>query len=272
MVMIMENVIQVENLTFKYNKSLFKDFNLNVKEGEWLTIIGNNGSGKSTLLKVLIGLYKGEGTIKMNGIVINQTNYKEIRKEVGVVLENADNQFIAETVRKNLSFVLENLNWQKKDINQRINELAEEMNLTDILDCTPYQLNNSLKQRVIVAGALILKPKILILDEAFDNIDYSDKAFILQYLKNLNETSGLTIINMTHNAEESLYGHRLIIIDKGAIVLDQDIKNAFNDEKIFNRLGLPLPFIVNLSKKLKYYGLVDELMFDMEEVIDKIWR
>lgn len=270
---LMDSIISLKNINFYYkDKEIFKDFNLEIEKGSFTTIIGTNGSGKSTLVRIILGLLVCEGEIIINNNILNNENLKNIISKIGVVFENPDDQFVAETVMDDIAFSLENMNIEAKEIKSRINKISKLIGINDILEREPHSLSGGEKQLVALASALVTDPDILILDEAFTMIDTIDREKIYKILEKLNKISKITIINITHDMDEILYGKNLIVIDKGNIVLNGPKEYVFLEEKTFNKLGLKLPFMVELTTKLEYYGLIDHLVFDMEELVDLLWK
>lgn len=270
---LMDSIISLKNINFYYkDKEIFKDFNLEIEKGSFTTIIGTNGSGKSTLVRIILGLLVCEGEIVINNNILNNENLKNIISKIGVVFENPDDQFVAETVMDDIAFSLENMNIEAKEIKSRINKISKLIGINDILEREPHSLSGGEKQLVALASALVTDPDILILDEAFTMIDTIDREKIYKILEKLNKISKITIINITHDMDEILYGKNLVVIDKGNIVLNGPKEYVFLEEKTFNKLGLKLPFMVELTTKLEYYGLIDHLVFDMEELVDLLWK
>lgn len=268
----MENVITLNNVSFSYNdKQIFKNLNLNIRKGSYTSIIGPNGSGKSTLMKLIVGLYKAEGKISVSGIEMSQDTYKSIRSKVGIVFENPDNQFVAETVMDEIAFALENMQYDSKEIKARVREVGKLLDIESLMEKEPHSLSGGQKELVSLASALVIKPDILILDEALDMIDNNRREDVLNILTNLNK-EGLTIVNITHNSEELLYGSDIIVLNEGEIKDQGNTKDLLRKEKLFKNNGLELPFVVDLSYKLKYYGLVDDIVLDMDELVNLIWK
>lgn len=262
------NIIEVKNLNFKYNQNqIFKDFNLEIKESTFTTLIGLNGSGKSTLIKIISGILDFEGNIKIDNVPLNNENLNEIRKKIGIVFENYDNKFNHKKVIDNIAENIENT----KDRKKKIKELAEYLNITHLIGKNIHDLNESEKGLVMLAKSLVNRPKILILDEAFNRVNDKDKKMVYEKLKELNK-QGMTIINITHDMDDILYGNDVILIDNGNIILKGPKEEVLLEEKVFNKLNLELPFMASLSIKLKYYGLVDRLIFDMNEMVNEIWK
>lgn len=267
------DIIDIKNLNFKYSeKTVFYNFNLKLKKGSFTNIIGLNGSGKSTLIRIILGLIKYDGEIKVDNLELNDDNIKEIRKKIGVVFENSDNQFVAETVMDDIAFSLENLQLKSNHIKRKVREIANYIGITNLLDREPNTLSGGEKQLVALAAALVHEPKILILDEALTMVDIKFRKKIYSILEDSHKNKQMTIINITHDMEELLYGEDIVLIDNGNIILKGPKDEVLLEEKVFNSLNLELPFMVDLSIKLKYYGLVDKLIFDMDEMVDEIWK
>ena len=268
----MDNIISIKDVDFKYgDKVIFDKLNLDIKKGSFVSIIGPNGSGKSTLMKLIVGLYKADGEIIVDNTVMGQDTYKAIRSKIGIVFENPDNQFVAETVMDEIAFALENMNYDKKEIRERVREIGKLLDIESIMEKEPHNLSGGQKELVSLASALVLKPKILILDEAMDMIDNNKRDFVLSVLTNLNNI-GMTIINITHNSEELLYGTDIIVMNGGTVKDQGPTKELLRKEKLFKNNGLELPFVVDLSYKLKYYGLVDDIVLNMNELVNLIWK
>lgn len=265
-------MITIKNLMFKYqNKIIFDNVDFNIKKGEITSIIGPNGSGKSTLIKIIIGLYRYNGKIEINNIPLLKDNIKEIRKSIGVVFTNPDNQFVAETVMDDIAFTLENMNYKKENIRKKIEEVTKYLGIYDILEYNPHDLNSNQKQLVSLASALVHDPKILILDEALTMLDPFDKEKILNILKELN-SKGLTILNISHDIEDTLISDKIYVLDKGKIVLLGTKDEVYKEEDLLHNLGFELPFMVELSNRLMFYDLIDYIIYDMEELVDNLWK
>ena len=265
-------MITIRNLTFKYRtKDMFDNVDMDIEKGKITSIIGPNGSGKSTLVKILVGLYRYNGKIEINNIPLLKDNRKEIRKNIGVVFTNPDNQFVAETVMDDIAFTLENMNYKKIDIRKKIEEVSKYLGIYDILECNPHDLNSNQKQLVSLASALVHDPKILILDEALTMLDPYDKEKILKILKELN-SKGLTILNISHDIEDTLISDKIYVLDKGKIVLSGTKEEVYKEEDKLHKLGFELPFMVELSNRLMFYDLIDHVIYDMEEMVDILWK
>lgn len=269
----MNEIISIKDIDFSYGKhEIFKNFSLDIEKGDFITIIGPNGSGKSTLVRILLGLEKTTGEIYVNSLRMNKQNIREIMSKIGVVLENPDNQFVAETVMHEISFSLENMQVESSEIRKRVNKIAEFVGIEELLEKEPHSLSGGQKQLVSLASALAINPDVLILDEAFTMLDVEAKEKIYKKIKYLNETENLTILNVSHDTEDTLNGNKILVLDNGKVILYGPKEEVLLEEKKFNNLGLALPFMAELSIKLKYYDLIDDLIFDMDEMVNKLWK
>lgn len=264
-------VISIENLSFSYeDKQIFKNINLEIEENRWLTVLGSNGSGKSTLVSLILGLKEYEGKIEVNGMDVFK-NKKIIRKMISAVLADPDSQIIHDTVDDELSFPLQNIGMSMPNINLKKEEIVNALGIKKLLQLKPSELSGGEKILVAIATALMTDSEIIILDEALEMLDNVEKNRVIKLLKKRLK-QGATIINITQDIEDSLLGDDILLMDDGNVVL-YDTKEAFynNDEEI-KKYGLSLPFIVDLSLKLQYYGLVQKIYFDMEELVNAIWK
>lgn len=265
------SIITVKSMSFKYdNNYIFKDFDLEIEKGTFTTIIGQNGSGKSTLAKILIGLYQASGYIAIDGYLLNNSYLKKIRRSFSVCFDNAEDHFIGETVGDDLAFTLENLEYSKEEMKNTILDIAKKFKIEKILDKMPNELTNSEKEKVMIAGALIHNPKIILLDESIHKLTASDKKLVFKILKEYQKEEKLTIILITHDLEDTLYSDRVILFDKGKIKIDKTKEEIYNNDTL-EKLGFKLPFIVKLSHNLMLYNLIDKIYFDEKELVNMLW-
>ena len=260
----MDNMIVIDNLSFRYdNNIVFKNLSLCIRRGSFTTVLGNNGSGKSTLVKLLTGRLKSN-SIFIDGKLNSFSN-------IGVVYDNSDFSLVSETVMDSLAFPLENLNCARDYIFSRINEVSSYLGIGHLLNRSCSSLSGGEKSLVCLGCALITGPKLLILDEAFSMISDIDRVNVLMYLRRINKDFGITILNFTHDIEESVYGDDILILSRGVLIHDSRDK-VYSDEKLLRSNGFDLPFMVSLSNKLSYYDMVDSIIFDMDEMVDLLWK
>lgn len=258
-------IIEIKNLSYQ---NIFKNLNLNIKEGDFIFISGKTSSGKTLLLKMILGLVDTD--IKVFNMDL-KSNLKEVRKNIGIVFENPDNYFVADTVKEEISFILENLKYKRSEINSRVDEISDILNIKHLLKLNPHSLSGGEKELVALASALVNKPKLLLIDGSLSMLDEITKDKVYNYLKKINKEEKLTIISTTNNLEDSLYGKELVLLDKN-VILKEKINKAFDNEEVFKKCNLEMPFMANLSHKLKYYGLVDKVILNMDKMVNELWK
>lgn len=267
------SIIEINNLTFRYgSKFIYDNFSLNINRGTWVTIAGPNGSGKTTLVKIIAGLVKTYSDVKVFGKKIDRKSIYDIRKEVGFVFDNPDNFFACETVEDELAFSLENMAVFPATIKRKIKEVSQLLKLDGILKENPYNLSGGEKQKLALACALMLEPRILVLDEALMMVDVNERDVLLKILKDYNNKKRVTIISFTHNLDEAIYSDRLVVLNQGKIVVDGSFPSVFDEERVMRKIGLEVPFSVELSQKLRVYKLVDKIHLNLERLVDEVWK
>lgn len=267
------NIIEINNLNFKYdNNEIFQNFNLCIEENTWTTIMGANNSGKTTLIKILLGFLSFSGSIIINDINSNKKNIKKIRNILCAVFSDFDKQFTHETLEENIKFSLKNMNLSEIEIKSRITEISNYFDISDLLKKNISDLSVGQRQIVSIIYSLSLHPKILILDESLDMICKINKENLLNAIKKFKTEYQTTVINITQNIEESLYGDNILLIENGNIILYDINENVYKKEKVLKSLGYDLPFMVNLSNKLKYYGLINKTYYKKEDLIGDLWK
>jgi len=266
-------IVEVEDLTFRYDQRVqtetLSDVSLKICKGEWVAIVGQNGSGKSTLAKILVGLLTPEsGQIKIAGNVLNEETKWEIRRQIGMVFQNPDNQFIGTSVQDDIAFSLENLNMPYNEMKSRVDQAIEMVGLTPFKFHDPSHLSGGQKQRVAIAGVLALKPDVLVLDEAFVMLDPRSRRELLQTLQELNQKQDITILSITHDMNEAASADRIFVMKKGKLVNSGSPKEVFSQEK-----ELEPPFAEKLRRTLSNRNInVPEQYLTEEEMVRWLWK
>jgi len=248
--------IAIEKLNFAYHpkRPILKNVDLHVEKGEWIAILGHNGSGKSTLAKTIIGLLEpSSGTITIGDLVLNGETVYDIRKKIGIVFQNPDNQFVGVTVRDDIAFGMENLQFSKDDMLQKIDFYAEKVGMKSFLDKEPSGLSGGQKQRVAIAGILAMQTECIIFDEATSMLDPTSRKELMDYIRELHE-DGLTIIMITHDIEEALWADRLVILKDGSIFREGSREELLKEPETFQAAGLALPVGLQITNELKKIG------------------
>ncbi|QLL71041.1 energy-coupling factor transporter ATPase [Lactobacillus sp. 3B(2020)] len=252
-------MIKIENLNFKYahqNKLTLNDLTLQVPAGQWLAIVGKNGSGKSTLARLIDGLLETPSkTIWVDGLEVNTENIAAIHQKIGFVFQNPDNQFVGATVAADVAFGLENRQVSSSEMPKIIEQALTLVKMQAFRDRAPEQLSGGQKQRVAIAGALALKPQLLVLDEATSMLDPEGRKDVLTQLAKLRDQGELTIISITHDPDEVALADQVAVLDQGKIVKQASPAVVLNDQALIQRIGLVQPFSLILRDQLKARGI-----------------
>ncbi|MCQ2815230.1 MAG: energy-coupling factor transporter ATPase [Bacilli bacterium] len=269
------NAIEIRNLNFSYtsDKKILKNLSLDIKRGSFVSLLGNNGSGKTTLTKLLVGLLSPDsGEISVEGVLLEKKTINEIRKNVVIVFQNPDNQFIGATVEDDIAFGLENRQIPRDEMLKIVSKYASLVDMSDFINREPSSLSGGQKQRVAIAGALALSPKILILDESTAMLDPKGKSEIISLIQDLRKNMPeLTIISITHDMEEAALSDRILYLKNGEIVADDSPDNLFLNEKFVEENHIKLPFIYLLKKELNKQ-LLSSSGNTIEEVIKNVFK
>jgi energy-coupling factor transport system ATP-binding protein len=242
-------MIEVKNLSFSYNgqDEALSDINLAVSKGTWVSILGHNGSGKSTLAKLIVGLLVADrGEIFIDGMLLDDENLAKIRKKIGIVFQNPDNQFVGVTVRHDIAFGLENQCMPHADMVLKVEHYAKLVEMQAYLNKEPHQLSGGQKQRVAIAGALAMEQDILILDEATSMLDPEGTREIIALIRMLNQQYGKTIITITHDLSFASLSDQLMVLKDGKLILSGTPKDVFKEEDLLRSSNLELPFEIKL--------------------------
>ena len=269
----MENIIKIHELTYKNNnKTILNNLSLNIEQNKWVSIVGPNGSGKSTLIKILAGLLPSKGYVNIDNLVLDNYYKEEIRLKLGIVLDNLDNQLIGDIVKDDLAFPLENLNYKTEEIEKEILKIASMFDITYLLNKSIKEITNAEKQLVAIASALITKPKILLLDDAFHQLEPSTKQKLLKNIKKYMKENKLTIVMVTQNLEDTLYSDKIVILNNGKKITEGTPLSILKQEKVLKENYLSRPFIIELSQKLMLYNLIDHIYLDERKLVDDLWK
>ncbi|KAF0225176.1 MAG: cobalt/nickel transport system ATP-binding protein [Erysipelotrichaceae bacterium] len=267
------NPITVSHLKFSYDLQIdvVNDVSFTVEKGSYTTLIGHNGSGKSTIAKLLIGLLeKGSGSILIDDLELTEANLDQIRRKIGIVFQNPDNQFIGATVRDDIAFGLENHQVDPTLMDDIINNFASRVDMLKYLDQEPTRLSGGQKQRVAIAGVLAMKPEILILDEATSMLDPEGKSEINALVNQLHDEYGMTILSITHDIEEVKKSDHVIVMFDGQIVKDGKPSEVMINEEELVALKLDAPFSVKLANALKRKGIHLKETLDTERMVAEL--
>ena len=266
--------LEVKNLSFAYSEQqvAIDDISFSIEKGKFVAILGHNGSGKSTLAKLIVGLLeKNSGQIFFDGVEIDKRNIRDLQTKTALVFQNPDNQFIGVTVEDDIAFGLENKCFPREKMQEEINLFADSVNMLDYLIKEPINLSGGQKQRVALAGALILRPEILILDEATSMLDPKGKSTVRKVIDKIHqENPDLTIISITHDVDEALLADQVMILSHGKLVDCGVPQKVLRDRKALLDLKLEQPFIYRFEEKLKKIGIKSNAE-DLNQLVEDIW-
>ena len=273
----MTTIIEVKDLKYKYDEEddhyTLNGVSFHVKQGEWLSIIGHNGSGKSTTVRLIDGLLEAEsGDIIIAGDKLTVDNVWEKRRQIGMVFQNPDNQFVGATVEDDVAFGLENQGIPLEEMQERVHQALELVGMSDFKKREPARLSGGQKQRVAIAGVVALRPNIIILDEATSMLDPEGRLDLIRTVKDIKDHYDMTVISITHDLDEVALSDRVIVMKEG------EVESVSRPEELFMRkdlqaLDLNQPFTADLADQLRHKGLeVPDRYFTEEELEETLWE
>ena len=273
----MKSIIDVKNLSFRYKESQeyydVKDITFHVKRGEWLSIVGHNGSGKSTTVRLIDGLLEAEsGEIVIDGQRLTEENVWNIRRQIGMVFQNPDNQFVGATVEDDVAFGLENQGLSRQEMKKRVEEALDLVGMLDFKKREPARLSGGQKQRVAIAGVVALRPAILILDEATSMLDPEGRRELIETVKGIRKDYDMTVISITHDLEEVAMSDLVLVMKRGEIESTSSPRELFSRNDL-DQIGLDDPFANQLKHSLSQNGYdLPENYLTESELEDKLWE
>lgn len=273
----MKSIIDVKNLSFRYKESQeyydVKDITFHVKRGEWLSIVGHNGSGKSTTVRLIDGLLEAKsGEIVIDGQRLTEENVWDIRRQIGMVFQNPDNQFVGATVEDDVAFGLENQGLSRQEMKKRVEEALTLVGMLDFKKREPARLSGGQKQRVAIAGVVALRPAILILDEATSMLDPEGRRELIETVKGIRKDYDMTVISITHDLEEVAMSDRVLVMKKGEIESTSSPRELFSRNDL-DQIGLDDPFANQVKYSLSQNGYdLPENYLTESELEDKLWE
>lgn len=254
----MDNIIEVRNAVYEYTDGdqthrAVDNVSFNIERGSFTVILGHNGSGKSTLAKMLNGLFKAtDGKILVDGIdTKNEDTEIEVKRKVGMVFQNPDNQLVASIVEEDVAFGPENLGLEPSVIRQRVDDALKSVGMYEFRESTPHHLSGGQKQRIAIAGIIAMEPECLILDEPTAMLDPVGRKEIIETLHKLNKEKGITVVLITHYMEEAENADRVMVMNDGVIIDDNTPKEIFKNVELLKSVGLSVPQTTELLYALK---------------------
>ena len=272
----MTTIIEVKDLKYKYDEKddhyTLNGVSFHVKQGEWLSIIGHNGSGKSTTVRLIDGLLEVEsGEIIIDGDKLTVDNVWEKRRQIGMVFQNPDNQFVGATVEDDVAFGLENQGIPLEEMRERVKQALDLVGMSEFKSREPARLSGGQKQRVAIAGVVALRPNIIILDEATSMLDPEGRLDLIRTVKDIKDRYNMTVLSITHDLDEVALSDRVIVMKEG------QVESISRPEELFLRnelldLDLDQPFTTNLAEQLRQVGFdLPDRYFTEEELEEALW-
>lgn len=274
--MIMKPIIEINQIEFSYQEEstpALKNVSFSIQKGEWVAIVGHNGSGKSTLAKTINGLHLPQkGNVTVGGIELSYDSVWDVRRMVGMVFQNPDNQFVGATVEDDVAFGLENQGIEREEMQRRVKDALEKVKMQDFATREPARLSGGQKQRVAIAGVVALRPDIIILDEATSMLDPEGRDDVIATIRKIKEESDLTVISITHDIDEAASANRILVMREGELFREGTPEEIFSEGPELVSLGLDLPFPEKLKAALKERGIeVPASYLDEEGMMDWLW-
>ncbi|ABR50519.1 ABC transporter related [Alkaliphilus metalliredigens QYMF] len=281
----MSKMVEVQDLIYKYRNneeeevSAINGMNLDIKQGEFVVVIGHNGSGKSTLAKHMNALlFPTAGDVRVKGMnTKEEENLWNIRQSAGMVFQNPDNQIVATIVEEDVAFGPENLGIEREEICRRVDEALKIVDMTAFRDKGPHLLSGGQKQRIAIAGVIAMRPDCIIFDEPTAMLDPSGRKEVINTIHKLNQEENITIVHITHFMEEAVGAHRVIVMEAGKIVIQGTPKEVFSQVSTLKSLGLDVPQVSELAHELIQEGIqipkdiltVDEMVMHLCQLKSK---
>lgn len=281
-----QNIIEVENVSFDYisrdedgnetgRNKVLKDISLSVPEGQFLAVLGHNGCGKSTLAKLMNAiLIPTEGSITVSGMdTADEDRIFDIRQTVGMVFQNPDNQLVATIVEEDVAFAPENMGVPQPEIRQRVDDALKQVDMYEYREHAPHQLSGGQKQRVAIAGVIAMQPRCIVMDEPTAMLDPKGRREVMNTIRTLNREKGITVVLITHYMDEAAQADRVVVMDKGNIIMDDVPKKIFSQVKRLRSVGLDVPQVTELCEKLRENGVdISTEMIGEQECAEELFR
>jgi len=267
----MDNLVEINNLSYSYkDKTIFHDLQISIKKETTNLILGTNSSGKTTLIRILSGILPSGKEINVNGVNLNKKNIKEYLLFIGVVFFDDANKFLFNNVIDELAFPLENLNYNKKDIMNKINEILKLLEIQNCINKRTYELTSFEQVKVLIGVSIMHNPKVIFLDNALSKLNPNEAKKLFKLFDKIKHNT--TICITSSNMEHVLLFDNVIVINEGKTLFNDTPNNVLQHDNELARAGFYIPPMIDLSLKLSFYGLVDEIIVDVDRMVDTLWK
>lgn len=269
----MTRILSVKNLDYSYDdKLIFDNLSFFIEKNTINSIIGPNNCGKTTLIRILCGILRSQDNIYIDGIPLTKETLREYSLQIGSVFFKDRNKFLCEDVMSELVFPLENLCFSKDEITIRLKEILDIFDINDIRKKKIKELSKFEQVKVSLASSLIHRPKVLLLDDIFDEISYQEYCEIISIIKKIIDKFGITVLFTTNDLEKILLCNKVIFINKNKVELEGNVNQILEHDNILAREGMNIPLMIDLSLKLKFYNLVDDVIMDVSGMVEELWK
>ena len=267
-------ILNVKNLSYKVdNKTIIDDINLSIEQKSLNAVLSSNNSCKTTLIKLLSGiLIKETGKITVNNIDLNKTNFKKYIVNISTILSDIENGFVCDTVEEEIKNPLYNLKYLKKDINRQYTYIIDLLKIKSISNKKIKDLNYYEKIKVLLAASIVHKPKVLFIDDLLRFLNKNEKKEIIALLKTIIEDLNIAILFTTSNLSDVEGIDNIIVLKEGKIIMNDSFDNIILNDNELSKIGIEIPLMIDLSRKLEFYGLIDKIYYDRDKVVDALWK
>lgn len=258
----MGNIIEIKDVCFKYDtdepaeKNAVNGVSLDIEEGSFTAVLGHNGSGKSTLAKLINGLFRPtSGEVSVMGMsTADEEKETDIRRLVGLVFQNPDNQLVATVVEEDVAFGPENLGLPPEEIRRRVDSALKKVDMYDYRRHAPHKLSGGQKQRIAIAGIIAMEPRCIVLDEPTAMLDPKGRDEVMNAIMSLNRDYGITVVLITHFMDEAVKAGRVVVMEEGAVIMDGTPKDVFSHVEELKAIGLDVPQATELAYSMRKLG------------------
>ncbi|MCD5326011.1 MULTISPECIES: energy-coupling factor ABC transporter ATP-binding protein [Pontibacillus] len=271
-----KSFLEFQNVSFQYREDspmVLNDVSIQVNQNEWVAVIGHNGSGKSTMAKLMNGLlFPNAGEVHVDGLELSEENIWEIRRKVGMVFQNPDNQFVGTTVKDDVAFGLENHGIPREEMVKRIAQSLKAVGMEEYEDHEPHRLSGGQKQRVAIASVLAVAPSMIILDEATAMLDPKGRKEIMHTVNQVRQERDVSIVTITHDLNEVTLADRVVVMNDGDVWFEGTPRELFEHREDLQTIGLDIPLVSKFAHELHQLGLnISKQPLNHEELMDEIW-
>lgn len=266
------SMLNINRLNYAYdNKEILKDISFKVKIPSFVSIVGSNNCGKTTFIKCLSGIMQIDESVYIDDIVLNRKNIKKYSRCIGVVFSLDQNQFLFDKVLDEISFPLANLNYKKGNIRRAITDVSNLLFLDDLLDKRVFDLSSFEKLKVLIAVAIVHRPKVLLLDDIFIGLTEEEKEKIILMLKRIIREFDLIVISTSSSLADCIYSDAVLVIEDGTIKYSGSLEEILTYDNDLTKLGINISVMMDMSMKLQFYDLLDKVILNAEEMVDELW-